>query len=77
MISMEIFALIGFLIYAAIIVAGIMVVIALWRGMKAQERMANSIERMAASIESMERMADSIERIDTTMMKGIVNRDRI
>jgi hypothetical protein len=45
--------------------------------MKAQERMANSIERMAVSIESIERMADSIERIDSAMMKGIANRDRI
>jgi hypothetical protein len=43
---MEILALFGFLIYAAGIIAVVIVVIALWRGMKAQERMADSIERI-------------------------------
>ena len=43
---MEIFGLIAFLIYAAMIVAGVVVVIAIWRGMKAQERMADSMERI-------------------------------
>jgi len=43
---MGIFGLIAFLIYAAMIVAGVVVVIAIWRGMKAQERMADSIERI-------------------------------
>jgi hypothetical protein len=43
---MRIFGLIAFLIYAATIVAGVAVVIAIWRGMKAQERMADSMERI-------------------------------
>ena len=43
---MGIFGLIAFLIYAATIVAGVVVVIAIWRGMKAHERMADSMERI-------------------------------
>jgi len=44
---MKIYALVAFLIYAATIVAGIIVVIAIWRGMKAHEKMADSVARMA------------------------------
>jgi hypothetical protein len=51
---MEIYALVAFLIYAATIVAGIIVVIAIWRGMKAHERMADSVARMADVTERIE-----------------------
>ena len=53
---MEMYALIGFLRYATMIVAGVVVVIAIWRGMKAHEKMADSVERMADA-------ADRIEKI--------------
>jgi hypothetical protein len=42
----EIFILLAPLINAAMIVAGVVVVIAIWRGMKAHERMADSMERI-------------------------------
>jgi hypothetical protein len=41
-----IFSLLALLVYLAIITAAIMVVSALWRGMKAQERRADSMERI-------------------------------
>jgi hypothetical protein len=44
---LETFALFGLLIYVAMIVAGAVVVIAIWRGMRAHERMADSMEGMA------------------------------
>jgi len=43
---MRLFGAIAFLIYVAMIVAGVAVVIAIWRGMKAQERMADAMERI-------------------------------
>jgi len=42
----EIFALLPLLVYGAVIIAALVVVIATWRGMKAQERMADSMERI-------------------------------
>jgi hypothetical protein len=42
----EIYILYAPLIYLAMILAGVVVVIAIWRGMKAQERMADSVERI-------------------------------
>jgi flagellar basal body-associated protein FliL len=39
------------LIYIALIIAAFSVAIAIWRGMKAQERMADSIERIEKIIE--------------------------
>jgi len=43
---MEILALLTILIYVAAIIAAFAVAIAIWRGMKAQERMADSMERI-------------------------------
>jgi hypothetical protein len=57
---MELFALVGFLIYAAGIIAAVVVVIAIWRGMKAHERLA----------ESMERVAEYTERIEATIRRN-------
>jgi len=42
----EIFARFAFLIYAAGIIAALVVIIAIWRRMKAQVRMAESTERI-------------------------------
>jgi uncharacterized membrane protein len=47
---LEIYAFIAFLIYALGIIATVVVIIAIWRGMKAQERMANSMERIEEMI---------------------------
>jgi hypothetical protein len=55
------FELIAFLIYAAMIAAIVTVIFAIWRGMKAHEKLAAS----------MKRMADTTERIEE-----IIKRDR-
>jgi hypothetical protein len=52
---MQTFALFGLLVYAAMIVAGVVVVIAIWRGMRAHERMADSMKRMADAAERIEK----------------------
>ena len=56
---METFVLLGFLINAAMIAAGGLVVIATWYGMKALVKMADSMRRMA---EAAERMEETIRR---------------
>jgi hypothetical protein len=43
---MEILLLLPILVYVAAIIAAFSVAIAIWRGMKAQERMADSMERI-------------------------------
>jgi hypothetical protein len=43
---MEILVLLPTLVYVAAIIAAFSVAIAIWRGMKAQERMADSLERI-------------------------------
>ena len=57
---METFVLLGFLINAAMIAAGGLVVIATWYGMKALVKMANS----------MARIADTAERIDEAIRRN-------
>lgn len=57
---METFVLLGFLINAAMIAAGGVVVIAIWYGMKALVKMANSLARMA----------DAAERIEETIRRN-------
>jgi hypothetical protein len=42
----DIYVVLAPLINMAMIVAGGVVIIAIWRGMKAQERMADSVERI-------------------------------
>ena len=54
---METFVFLGFLINAAMIAAGGVVVIAIWYGMKALVKMANSVARMADAVERMEKFA--------------------
>ena len=61
---MEIYALVAFLIYAATIVAGIIIVIAIWRGMKAHEKMAASMERMA---DATNRIGETIRQNQTVV----------
>jgi hypothetical protein len=51
---METFVFLGFLINAAMIAAGGVVVIALWHGMKALVKMANSAASMAEAAERIE-----------------------
>jgi len=51
---METFVFFNLLLYVAMIVAGVVVVIAIWRGMRAHERMADSMERMAEAAERKE-----------------------
>jgi cellulose biosynthesis protein BcsQ len=58
---MEIFVFLGFLVNAAMIAAGVVVIIVIWRGMKAHEKMGDSVARMA----------DATERIEE-----IIKRDR-
>ena len=58
---METFVFLGFLVNAAMIAAGGMVVIAIWYGMKALVKLADSAARMA----------DATERIEE-----IIKRDR-
>ena len=48
---LETFALYALLIDVAKIVGGVVVVVAIWRGMRAHERMADSMERMADAAE--------------------------
>ena len=60
----EIFALFAFLIYGAGLIAGLMVVIAIWRGMKAHEKMAAPMERMANDTE---RIEETIKRNQTVL----------
>ena len=57
---METFVFLGFLIYAAMIAAGGVIVIAIWYGMKALVKMANS----------MARIADAAERIDEAIRRN-------
>jgi hypothetical protein len=52
----EIFGFIAFLIYAAGIIAIVVVIFAIWHGMKAHVRLAASMERMAESIERIEKI---------------------
>ena len=52
---METFALFGLLIYVAMIVGAVVVVVSIWRGMRAHERMADSMERMADATEKIEK----------------------
>jgi hypothetical protein len=54
--TMEIFGLITFLIYAAMIAAGVAVGIAIWRGMNALQKMADSMVRMADATERIEKI---------------------
>jgi len=49
-------ALLLFLIYVAGIIAAFAVAIAIWRGMKAHERMADSMERTADAAERIEKI---------------------
>ena len=56
---METFVFLGFLINAAMIAAGGVIVIAIWYGMKALVKMANSVARMA---DAAERIEESIRR---------------
>jgi hypothetical protein len=49
------FALFGLLIYVAMIVGAVVVVVSIWRGMRAHERMADSMERMADATEEIEK----------------------
>jgi hypothetical protein len=56
---METFVFLSFLINAAMIAAGGVVVIAIWHGMKALVKMANSVARMA---EAAERIEETIRR---------------
>jgi hypothetical protein len=53
---METFVFLGFLINAAMIAAGGVVVIAIWYGMKALVKMANSVARMADAVERIEKI---------------------
>jgi hypothetical protein len=48
---MKVYAFIAFLIYVAGIIAVFAVVIAIWRGMKAHEKLADSMKRMADAAE--------------------------
>jgi hypothetical protein len=59
---MQTFVFLGFLINVAIIAAGGVVVIAVWYGMKALVKMADSVARMAASMEKMEETIRSREK---------------
>jgi hypothetical protein len=52
---MEIIGSLMFLIYVAAIIAAFAVAVAIWRGMKAQERMADSMERIEEIIRSREK----------------------
>jgi hypothetical protein len=51
---MEILALLTLLIYVAAIIAAFAVAIAIWRGMKAHEKMADSVARIADATERIE-----------------------
>jgi hypothetical protein len=49
-----IYAFIAFLVYAAVVIAIVVVIFAIWQGMKAHVRLAASMERMAKSMEKIE-----------------------
>ena len=51
---METFVFLGFLVNAATILAGAAVVIAIWHGMKALGKLADSVARMADAAERIE-----------------------
>jgi uncharacterized protein with PhoU and TrkA domain len=53
---METFVFLGFLINAAMIAAGGVVVIAIWYGMKALVKLADSAARMADAAERIEKI---------------------
>jgi ABC-type siderophore export system fused ATPase/permease subunit len=55
---LEPIALFGLLIYAAMIVGAVVVVVSIWRGMMAHERMADSMERMANAAEKIEKFVN-------------------
>ena len=59
-----IYTLVAFLIYAAGVIAVVVVIFAIWRGMKAHVRLAASMERMAESIEKIE---ETIRRNQTQL----------
>jgi hypothetical protein len=59
---METFDLFGFLIDVAMIAAAGLVVIAIWYGMRALVKMANSVARMADSMERIEEIIRSREK---------------
>ena len=52
---LETFALFSLLIYVAMIVGAVVIVVSIWRGMRAHERMADSMERMADATEMIEK----------------------
>jgi hypothetical protein len=52
---LETLALFSLLIYAAMIVGAVVIVVSIWRGMRAHERMADSMERMADATEMIEK----------------------
>jgi uncharacterized protein with PhoU and TrkA domain len=58
---METFVFLSFLINAAMIAAGGVIVIAIWYGMKALVKMANSVARMA----------DAAEKIEETIKRDV------
>ena len=60
--TMKMFALFGLLVNVALIVAGVVVVIAIWRGMKAHEKLAESIAELAESTERIEKTIRSREK---------------
>lgn len=59
-----IYALIAFLIYAAGIIAIVVVIFAIWQGMRAHVRLAASMERMA---ESMAKVEETIRQNQTRL----------
>jgi len=60
----RIYTLVAFLIYAAGVIAVVVVIFAIWQGMKAHVRLAASMERMAESIEKIE---ETIRRNQTQL----------
>jgi hypothetical protein len=56
---MQTFVFLGFLINVAMIAAGGVVVIAIWYGMKALVKMADSVARMADAMERIEKIIRS------------------
>jgi hypothetical protein len=53
---MGIYALIAFLVYAGMTVVVVVVVFSIWRGMRAHEKMADSMKRMADAAERIEKI---------------------
>jgi hypothetical protein len=60
---LETFALYALLIDVAKIVGGVVVVVAIWRGMRAHERIADSMERMAEATEKRNHQGDGEPRV--------------